>query len=317
MHLNLVDKDAVLRFQTAVETLCLSGERRILLAVSGGPDSVAMLLLAHAAFPGHIAVATVNHGLRPEAADEAGFVARLCGDLGLEHVTLAPDQPITGNIQSAARVARYALLEQAADQARCDVIATAHHKDDQLETLLMRLARGSGLDGLAGVRATNGRVIRPVLGFAKAELEQICADAGVEPVRDPSNDDDDFDRVAMRQFLAERRHPFDATRAARSASALAEAGEALDWVLDRLSDERIVMKGDSVVVDPSNLPRELQRRLLLAALHKIAPQIAPRGDAIDRLLGDLHAGKTAMIGDILCKGTEGWRFSPAPPRRSV
>jgi tRNA(Ile)-lysidine synthase len=303
------------RFSDALERLG-AGEGRILLAVSGGPDSLAMLLLAHEAMPDRIAAATVDHGLRPEAADEAVFVARVCAGLGVAHSILTPDAPITGNVQSAARAARYALLEAAADAADCAFIATAHHADDQLETVLMRVARGSGVGGLSGVRARNGRIVRPLLGFSKAELEEICAEAGVEPVRDPGNNDPDFDRVAMRQFLASGAHPFDAARAALSAEALAEAGEALDWVTNRLLTERMERHDAALVLDCSNLPRELQRRLLLAVLRQFDAKINPRGDAVERLLDELHIGKTATISNILCKGGVVWQFSPAPPRRT-
>ena len=313
----MVDKNAVLRFRTAAQRLCPHVENRILLAISGGPDSLAMLLLAHATFPERIAAATVDHCLRPEAQDEARFVAELCKKLNVEHVTLTPSKAIIGNIQSAARIARYALLEQAADDLRCGVIATAHHADDQLETLLMRLARGSGVDGLAAIREKNGRVIRPLLSFAKSELEQICADAAIAPVRDPGNDDSNFDRVAMRQYLAASPHPFDAARAVRTASALADAADALDWITQDLTQRRIRGAGTGFSLDPDGLPEEIQRRLVIKALRTIEPEIVPRGDALDRLLNDLRSGGTAMIGNILCKGGKLWHFGPAPPRRSV
>ena len=307
--------DHIARFTEALERLGAS-DGRILLAVSGGPDSLALLLLAQETMPDRIAAATVDHGLRPEAADEAAFVAGICNQRGVIHHILTPDRPITRNVQSSARAVRYALLESAADQADCRSIATAHHQDDQLETLLMRLARGSGLDGLSGIRARNGRIIRPMLGFSKTELEQICAAENVQPVRDPSNDDIDFDRVKMRQFLAATPHPFDPARAARSASSLAEAGEALDWVAAQLADERIERQNDGLVLNPAGLPRALQRLLLLAALRRKEPEIAPRGEAIERLLDDLETAKTVTIGNILCKGGEVWRFSSAPPRRT-
>jgi tRNA(Ile)-lysidine synthase len=284
-------------------------------AISGGPDSLAMLLLAAEAYPGRIAAATVDHGLRPEAADEAEFVARLCAERGIIHTVLTPGEPITGNIQSAARKARYALLDRWATETGCDYIATAHHADDQLETMLMRLARGSGVDGLSGIRSVNGRIIRPLLGFSKAELIRICYDAGVTPVHDPSNDNADFDRVRIRQFLETSPHPFDPVAATRSASAMEQASEALDWMATNLSD-RIKQSQDGISLDPAALPRELQRRLLLNALKMIDPDIRPRGDSIDRALYSLRAGETITLGNILCKGGPIWLLSPAPKRRN-
>jgi tRNA(Ile)-lysidine synthase len=249
------------RFSLALGNLGVGDDNRIMLAVSGGPDSLAMLLLAREIAAGRIVAATVDHKLRPEAA-------------------------------------------------------TAHHGDDQLETILMRLARGSGLDGLAAIRARNGRVIRPLLGFSKSELEKICADAGIEPVRDPSNDNADFDRVAMRQWLAQSTHPFVIDRANRVARSLGDAAEALTWVADGLSERRVMQENTQIQCDASHLPRDLKRRLLLLCVSRLEPDLKPRGDAIDRLLADLETGKTATIGNILCRGGAVWQFSVAPPRRA-
>lgn len=305
------------RFTESVERLTsgFGHNKRLGLAVSGGPDSLAMLLLGGEAYPGRIAAATVDHGLRPEARDEAEFVAALCVERGIAHTVLTPSDPITGNIQSAARVARYALLDSWATEAGCDYIATAHHADDQLETILMRLARGSGVDGLSGIRRINGRIIRPLLGFNKAELIAICEDAGVTPVQDPSNDNTDFDRVRIRRFLATSRHPFDPVAATRSASTLEQASQALDWMTTNLSD-RITQSQNGISLDPAALPRELQRRLLLHALKMIDQNIRPRGDSMDRALECLRLGETFTLGNILCKGGATWHMSPAPKRRN-
>jgi tRNA(Ile)-lysidine synthase len=305
---------AVLRFGEAVEKLT-GGGGRLLLAVSGGPDSLALLSLAHAAMPARIAAATVDHGLRPEAAAEAGFVATLCCELGISHAILRPEEPITGSLQASARAARYRLLEKHAREAGCSWIATAHHADDQLETVLMRIARGAGISGLAAVRARQGKIIRPLLDFRKSELEEICAAAGVEPVRDPSNDNSDFDRVAMRKWLTETAHPFDPLRAVRSAAAFADASEALEWMAERLFATSVEAKDDMLVIDVSDIPGELRRRLLLRALAQIEPGNTPRGDAIDRALVALVAGERITLGNVLCEGGRQWTFHPAPKRR--
>jgi tRNA(Ile)-lysidine synthase len=293
------------------------GSDRLLLAVSGGPDSVALLLLAGAALGERVAVVTVDHGLRPEAAGEAEFVASLCKQMELPHRTLTVGALPEGNVQAWARRERYRLLGQAADAEGCAWIATAHHADDQIETLLMRLARGSGVDGMAGVRARTGRIIRPLLGFSKAELEEICAVAGIEPVRDPSNEDSDFDRVALRQWLAAANRRFTADAANRTAAAMAEASAALDWMTERLANEGMHHSENTVTLDPTGIPRELQRRLLLKALGTIDGDYTPQGPALDRLLTSLGSGETSTIGNILCRGGAVWRFSPAPPRRST
>jgi tRNA(Ile)-lysidine synthase len=306
--------DAVTAFRDAIQRLT-GGSGQILFAVSGGPDSLAMLLLAASAMPERTTAATVDHQLRAEAANEARFVAAICGSLGIRHQTLVPDQPIVGNVQSGARKVRYRLLGAYAEADGCQWVATAHHADDQLETILMRIARGSGVDGLSAVRAKQGQIVRPMLGFTKSQLEAICADAGVIPVRDPSNDDADFDRVALRQWLTTTVHPFDPLRAARSAAALSEAAEALNWMTDRLFETHIAIQPDAVTVDPSGLPDALKRKVLLRALQHLEPDSAPRGETIVRTLTALEAGDQVTIGDILCKGGKSWYFCPAPPRK--
>lgn len=304
------------RFETALRRLALSDSPRLLLAVSGGPDSLALLLLAKQLMPRQITAATIDHGLRCEAADEAAYVATICANLGVAHQILRPATPIVGNIQSSARVVRYALLEQAANQNECDLIVTAHHGDDQLETLLMRLARGSGVNGMSGIRPRNGRIIRPLLGFSKSELVEICKSAETLPVYDPSNDDAEFDRVAMRHWLSQAAHPFQIDRVGRTAGALQDAAIALDWMTDQLAATRVCKNGDEIQCDAADLPHELQRRLLLVSLKRIAPDFAPRGPALEQLLGDLKKRAVTTIGNILCKGGPVWRFSTAPPRRA-
>jgi tRNA(Ile)-lysidine synthase len=305
---------SVAKFTSAVQKLA-GDNARVLLAVSGGPDSLAMLLLAYAAMPDCVCAATVDHELRPEAADEAEFVAALCSQLSIAHRILRPSTAITGNLQSNARKARYALLQAHADATGCNWIATAHHADDQLETVLMRIARGSGVDGLSGVRALQGRIIRPMLAFTKNELEEICAKTGVAPVRDPSNKDDSFDRVKMRQWLAANSHPFDPNRAVRTATAFANAAEALEWMTDALFQTHVTREDDSFTFNTNDLPRELQRRLVLRILSQIQPDYVPRGDALDRAFDTLADGGKQLLGDVQCDGGKIWRFRLAPKRR--
>lgn len=309
-----LEPDFLGRFRAALCKLN-SADDRLLCAVSGGPDSLALLVLAQQVLPDRLVAATVDHQLRAESADEAQIVAEICSNLGVPHFILTPDEEISGNLQSSARAARYALLERAAVAQNCQHIATAHHADDQLETLLMRLARGSGVDGLSGIRARNGRVVRPLLEFTKADLIDICSSAGIEWLNDPSNANIDFDRVAMRNWLASTQHPFQASRALRTASALADASDALVWMTDTLAAQRIAQENDIIICTAGDLPSELKRRLLIRCLRTIDVNLAPRGDAIDRLLTELENARTAMIGNIKCVGGADWRFSKAPPRR--
>src|SRR5206468_9371626 len=138
---------------------------------------------------------------------EAEMVAEVCAGVGVPHAILTAiwgDKPATA-IQERARQERYRLLGQWAKERELDIIATAHHLDDQAETLLMRLARGSGVRGLAGMRprsvspGAHVRLLRPLLGWRRAELEDICAATGLTPVADPSNQDARFERVRVRR----------------------------------------------------------------------------------------------------------------------
>jgi tRNA(Ile)-lysidine synthase len=285
------------------------------LAVSGGPDSMALMLLAHTAFPKAIRVATVDHGLRPEAANEADYVARLCAERGIPHAILKPESLITGNLQSAAREARYCLLNHWADAQGLRWIATAHHADDQLETLLMRIARGSGIAGLSAIRESNGRIIRPLLEFTKAQMLVVCEMQGVTPCEDPSNANVDFDRVQVRNWLKSAPPLLDATRVSRTVDAVREAHEALEWMAARLEPERIVVSENrGATLDPAGLPPELIRRLLIRALQSQDPQISPRGETIDRALETLAAGGKLTVGNLLCTGGTLWHIEHAPLR---
>src|SRR3954469_3166620 len=269
------------RFRNDLERLTRGAPDRLGVAVSGGPDSLALLLLAHAAYPGRVRAATVDHGLRPEAAAEAAVVAGICGSLSIPHATLRAAMSETANIQAAARARRYALLTQWLADVGAPFLATAHHLDDQAETLVMRLARGSGLSGLSGIRAVNPPVVRPLLGWRRHELAAIVRAGGLDPVADPSNADERFDRVRIRHRLAEADwlapEPL-----ARSAGALAEADEAMTWMVERLRQERVHGPPDDFPLDPAGLPAELRRRLVVAILAAME-RPAPRGEDVARL----------------------------------
>jgi len=306
--------DLVERFTSDLESLTGRAGGRIGVAVSGGGDSLALLLLAHAACPDGVQAATVDHGLRPESAGEAVLVASICKPLGVAHAVLRPEAPLAGNVQSAARRARYALLEAWRAEQGLDWILTAHHADDQAETLLMRLNRGSGVAGLSGVRPVNGRVLRPLLGWRRAELAGLVADARLDVVDDPSNADPRFDRARLRRQL-EGAEWIDPPALARSAQALCSAEEALEWTADRLFGERTQRDDARLELDASGLPAELVRRLLLRALRAVDPDSAPRGDEVTRLAATLEAGGIATLARVKAEGGARWHFSPAPPRR--
>lgn len=311
--------EAIERFAADLDAL-VAADARLGIAVSGGPDSLALLLLAQAVRPGRIEAATVDHGLRPESADEAAMVADLCARLGVAHRTLLADwpEPPATNVQAVGRAMRYRLLNQWAIERGLAVVATAHHADDQAETLLMRLLRGSGVGGLGGTRRKRALseqvlLIRPLLGWRKSELEKLVSDAGLSPVDDPSNRDPKHDRSRIRQLLQSAEW-LDPARLAASASAIRDADEAIDWALAPLIESRIRRDGDALVIEPADLPRELKRRLLLAAFAELAAPV-PRGADLMHALGALEAGETVTLSGLKLLGGTTWRLTTAPPRR--
>ncbi len=226
----------------------LADSPALVLAVSGGPDSTALMVLAarwakaRNKGPKLIAV-TVDHGLRPEAAREAAAVKRLARQLGIEHRTLrwTGKKPKTG-LQEAAREARYRLLSGAARKAGAPAILTAHTLDDQAETVLIRLTRGSGLTGLAAMQRVTPlrdgtlQLVRPLLDIPKARLLATLKAAKIPFAEDPSNADPRFTRVRLRGLLpALAGEGLDARRLALLSRRLKRADAALEAAVDRAS----------------------------------------------------------------------------------
>src|SRR5882757_11527627 len=215
----------------------------IVLAVSGGPDSVALMWLmarwrrALADGPRLFAV-TVDHGLRNEAAREAREVKRLAQGLDLPHRTMrwAGDKPQTG-VPAAARTARYRLLAQAARAAGATHVFTAHTRDDQAETLLMRLLRGSGIAGLAAMARQSERdgvlLARPFLHVSKSQLIATLKKAKLGFADDPTNRDLNFTRPRLRTLMPVLAAEGGDTRnLARLAARLARANQAVEVLVD-------------------------------------------------------------------------------------
>lgn len=247
------------------------------------------------------------------------MVAGVCEQLGVPHGTLGVTLA-EGNIQAQARAARYAALADWLADRRLAALATAHHADDQAETLLMRLNRGSGAAGLAGVRARAAvpgsrlPLLRPLLGWRRAELAEVVLAAGLEPVQDPSNTDDRFDRARLRKALAEADW-LDVPALAESAAHLADASAALEWAAAREWAECVTESGMGIAYRPS-----APRAVALLVLAKIVARLdgeAPRGGAVARLFDTLAAGQPASIGHLVARASfDGWSFTPAPRRRS-
>jgi tRNA(Ile)-lysidine synthase len=320
----LPEPSQIRRFKSDLDAL-IAPDARLGIAVSGGADSLALLLLAEAARPGQVEAATVDHRLRPESLGEAEMVASVCAKLGVRHAVLAAEweeKPVTA-IQERSREERYRLLAQWALARNLDAVATAHHQDDQAETLLMRLARGSGVRGLSGMRPTSSLprtniiLVRPLIGWRHADLEEVCAAADLRPVSDPSNEDSRFERVRVRRALADSAL-LDASALALCAANLAEAEEALEWATEQEWARQVTNGGQEIVYRPIGAPPEIVRRLVSRAVLILATEGRHddlRGKEVDRLLVALAAGDTATLRGVQCTGGVEWRFSQAPPRK--
>lgn len=318
------DPALVDRFRGDLDAL-IEPDARIGVAVSGGPDSLALLLLAGAARPGQIEAATVDHALRPEARAEAEMVESICDRLGVPHTILSArwDSHPESALQQRARGERYRLLGHWAAERALSALATGHHADDQAETLLMRLNRGSGVRGLAGMRprsvtpGSHVALVRPLLGWRRAELERVCAAAGLTPASDPSNRDERFERVRVRNALAEADW-LDPAAVARSAAHLADAGSALDWAAKAEWTRAVRESPEAIVYRATDAPAEILRRIVARAVRNLATEgdAELRGAELDRLLAALARGQAATIRGVLCRGGPDWRFGRAPQRQS-
>jgi tRNA(Ile)-lysidine synthase len=178
----------------------------VLVAVSGGADSVALLHLLHSLppdFPLALHAAHLDHAIRPQSAADAAFVRRLCDTLGIPLVVGRIDVPALScerrlGLEEAGREARREFLRTGARRLGCACIALAHHRDDQAETVLHRLLRGSAAPGLSGMRLRSGPFIRPLLGFTARQLRDYLAAHGLPHVEDASNRDPAFTRNRLR-----------------------------------------------------------------------------------------------------------------------
>jgi tRNA(Ile)-lysidine synthase len=305
------------RFTADLDALVAPGAP-IGVAVSGGPDSLALLLLASEARPSLVEAASVDHRLRAESAAEVAAVARLCAELGVPHTVLEVEVAPGASLQAQARTARYAALQSWAEARGLSALATAHHRDDQAETVAMRLARGAGVAGLAAIRPSRPlgpdvTLVRPLLGWSKAELADIVDSAGIAAADDPSNRDPRHDRSRIRAALAKAEW-LDRAALAATAHHLREADEALDWATARLCGERISTEGEAVVLDPEGLPAELLRRLLVKGFARFgAPR--PRGPDLARATEALRCGRPATLSGLRLAPGRHWRIERESPRR--
>jgi tRNA(Ile)-lysidine synthase len=280
---------------------------QIAAAVSGGADSLALALLLHdwvRPLGGRVTALTVDHGLRPEAAAEARFVARTLKPLGLAQQTLRwRGAKPESNISAIARRARYELLSRCCARRGLLHLALGHHLDDQAETFLLRLGRGSGADGLAAmapiVELPALRLLRPLLSLPKVRLEATLRARGLSWVEDPTNRDPAQARVRLRRLLPEiAREGLTADRLAATARHLGLARAAFEHELARLLVSAVILDPAGFAwLDPDPLvaaPAELGRRALARVLTTVGgAEYGPRLDSLERLHSRISAGLTA------------------------
>ena len=328
------------------------GASGLVLAVSGGPDSVALMWLAarwRAALSRgpHLLAVTVDHGLRPESAREARDVKRLAHTLGVPHRTVrwSGEKPKSG-VPAAGRAARYRLLATVARRSGASHILTAHTRDDQAETLLMRLLRGSGISGLAAMARESERegvlLARPFLNISKSQLITTLEKAKIGYAEDPTNHDVGFTRPRIRNLIEELGvEGGDARNLARLASRLARANAAIEVLVDgaaRYLALRDREAGSQVRgAKPQNtsfeaapfaaLAEEIRLRLLLRAIDRIGHEGPAELGKVEALLAALDRTlrtatekrqprlKQTLAGAIVSLAGGRIVIAPAPPRR--
>jgi tRNA(Ile)-lysidine synthase len=314
----------------------LAGASGLLLAISGGPDSTALLWLAarwRKKSKTKLAAITVDHGLRKAAKREAAAVGKLAKQLGVPHriVRWSGAKPKSG-IQQAARKARYALLTAAARKAGVSHIVTAHTLDDQAETVLMRMARGSGIGGLGGMarrsRLDGLTLVRPLLDVPKARLVATCKAAKLGYAEDPSNIDPKFTRARLRPLLAVlAEEGLDARRLSALARRLRRADAAIEAVVERAAAQWPDTGGVTIlpVAGFISLPAEVALRLLGRAVTRHASEGPVELGKLEALLAAVlpavraPAGapiRRTLAGALVTVAKAELRIETAPPRRA-
>jgi tRNA(Ile)-lysidine synthase len=277
---------------------------------------------------------TVDHGLRKEAAQEARVVKKLAARLRIPHATLrwSGAKPLRG-VPAGAREARYALLARAARKSGAVYILTAHTRDDQAETFMMRLSRGSGLAGLAAMarRSVRGDVaiVRPFLDVPKARLIATLDKAKIAFVDDPTNRDEAFARPRWRRLMLElAKEGVDARKIVRLTARLARANAALEQVTDRAEQALVQRDGkrQTLGVDVFlSLPDEIRLRLLQRAINRVGYEGPAELGKVEALLDELtdalarkaqRSFRRTLAGALVGIGRGTLTIEPAPPRRT-
>ena len=303
--------DSVLK--TVVQTIeryaMFRGREKVLVAVSGGPDSVALLFILKTLAPIfklHLAVAHLNHGLRPQSADrEAGYVAQLADQLKMDcHRGKADIQPAPGSLEERARIKRYEFLNRIANKHGYTKIALGHQANDNAEAVLMHLLRGSGIRGLAGIPPVRDRyIVRPLFDLQRNEILAYLDQRKIHYVQDESNQDLSFERNRIRQRLIpllEKQYNPNIVATLHRTADLCREDES--WLQNQLKPLVTKAVGQQTVshltlnaIELADLPLAVQRRMIRDALRGWMGHLrritADHIDALVRLLPSQGIGK--------------------------
>ena len=312
-----------MRSTTRIETQ--PAHTLVLVALSGGPDSLALAAATafEAARAGIRAGAViVDHGIQSGSEDVARRAADQARALGLDpvlvtRITVGTD----GGPEAAARSARYAALEDAATETGASAILLGHTLDDQAETVLLGLARGSGATSLHGMAGSSGFYLRPLLDIRRATTVQFCLDAGLEPWTDPHNDDEAFARVRVRKtvlpMLERELGPGIAEALARTATSLREDGDALDHFAEEIAEELADLAESGISLPVRALasnPPALRQRLIRLAVESEFHVSLSRAQTLEvaRLVTDWHGQKPLDLPGVRVERQGGLLLFSAP-----
>jgi tRNA(Ile)-lysidine synthase len=304
------------------ESGLLGGERRVVAMVSGGRDSVCLLDVAVAlCAPGGVAALHVNYGLRGvQSEEDERHCAALCASLGvdLEVVHALRQEGEVGNLQAWARDLRYAAAMKLAERGNA-LVAAGHTASDQVETILYRLAASPGRRALLGMRAAEGRLVRPLLGLTRAQTGAYCEARGLEWREDASNDSEEYARARVRAGLVPALravHPAAEANVLRTAWLLREETELLDSLV-----EDVLAGGESIAIERlGELPAALARLVVVSLAERAAGTYVPQAGArVEEILElgrrgrgrmELHVG--GQVGAVIEDGL--LKMVKLPPR---
>ncbi len=313
---------------TSIDRLFNSAANRLAVAVSGGSDSSALLLLAHSWAQGsgtELNVVSVDHQLRPEAKDECKFVSTLASELGLPHTTLVwnADQ-VTGNIPQSAREGRYRLMGEWAMSRGIDTVCLGHTLNDQAETVLMQLSRKAGVDGLSGMPETVVRHgvtwLRPLLDIQRQQLRNFLIECGRTWVDDPTNQEAQYDRIKIRNVIPVFEQAGITVEAlATIATNMQRSKRVIDDVVRTAADELVsVPETGEIVIAASfwELHDEIQVKLLSKLIQFLGGETRPRrGKAVRNCLKSARQLGSGTVSFFCVKVTSADDLAIRPDRR--